>query len=68
MHSNLRTGMVLNEEKRARLDDALARRPGAPGVVGASAPPTPISATAFNRSHCRGPPCHRPSVTCSNPP
>jgi len=39
-------GMVLNEEKRARLADALARRQGALGVAGASASFAPISAHA----------------------
>ena len=34
--------MVLNEKKRARLVDALARRQGALGVAGASAPSAPI--------------------------
>jgi len=38
--------MVLNEEKLARLADALARRQGAPGAAGASAPPAPISVAA----------------------
>jgi len=36
-------GMMLNEEKRDRLADALARRQGALGVVGDSAPSAPIS-------------------------
>jgi len=36
--------MVLNEEKRARLADALARRQGALGATGASAPSVPIFA------------------------
>jgi len=38
------TGMMLNEEKWARLAGALARRQRVPGAAGASAPPTPISA------------------------
>jgi len=36
--------MVLNEEKRARLVDALARRQEAMSGVGASTPSTPIAA------------------------
>ena len=44
LNSDLDAGMVLNEEKRARLVDALARRQGAPGAAGASAPRTPTSA------------------------
>jgi len=38
--------MVLNEEKQARLADALARRQGALGAASAFAPPAPISAAA----------------------
>jgi len=38
-------GMVLNEEKRARLADALARRQGALGGTGASDPSAPIDST-----------------------
>jgi len=41
---DLDAGMVLNEEKRARLADALARRQGVPGAASASAPPAPNSA------------------------
>jgi len=44
MSSNLGVGMVLNEEKRAKLADALARRQGAMSGVGASAPSAPIAA------------------------
>jgi len=36
--------MVLNEEKRARLDDVLARRQGAMSGAGASTPSAPIVA------------------------
>jgi len=42
MSSYLGAGMVLNEEKRARLADALAHRQGALGVAGASAPSAPV--------------------------
>ena len=38
--------MVLNEEKRAKLADALTRRQGVSGAVGTSAPHTFVSATA----------------------
>ena len=44
MSSYLGVGMVLNEEKRARLADAIARRQGALSGVGASAPSAPIVA------------------------
>jgi len=55
LDSDLGVGIVLNEEKRARLANALARRPGAPGAVGASAAPAPISAAVA------------PSLTPSSP-
>jgi len=42
MSSYLGVGTVLNEEKRARLADALAHRQGALGGAGASAPSAPI--------------------------
>jgi len=44
MFSYLGVGMVLNEEKRARLANALARRQGAPGAAGALAPSAPAPA------------------------
>jgi len=44
MSSNFGAGMVLNEEKRARLADALARRLGAMSDAGASVPSAPIVA------------------------
>jgi len=44
MSSYLDVGMVLNEEKGARLANALARRQGALGGEGASAPSAPIVA------------------------
>jgi len=43
---NFGIGIVMNEEKQAKLDDALARRQEASGAAGAFAPPTPVSATA----------------------
>ena len=46
LHFHLGAGMVLNEEKRARLVDALTCRHGALGVAGASTPSAPISAPA----------------------
>ena len=45
LDSDLGAGMVLNKEKWVRLANTLARRPGVPGVAGASAPSAPVSAT-----------------------
>jgi len=43
MSSYLGAGMLLNEEKRARLADSLARHQGVLGAAGASAPSAPIN-------------------------
>jgi len=45
LDSDLGAGMVLNKEKRARLANALARRPGVLGAASASASSTPVFAT-----------------------